>query len=98
MKQRAFFYETQTPPASDGSGYRCDGSMFLTASFAAELLAARLRACKYDLSLLSQDGLAEVESLARAARIELPRRGREIGSTHDAHLFGNEATRAEPRP
>ena len=42
--------------------------MFLTANFATDLLAARLRACGYDLSRLSQDQFAEVNRLARSAR------------------------------
>ena len=42
--------------------------MFLTAHFATDLLAARLRAVGYDLSSLSASARAEVDSLARAAR------------------------------
>ena len=40
-----------------------------------EILLSRLRACGYDLSKLGAGQRAEVERLARAAGIELPRAG-----------------------
>ncbi len=65
------------------------------------LLAEELRVAGYDLSKMSDVQLAEVNRLARAARVELPRPGAVWGSHRDAERYGHEATSVDsrrPRP
>ena len=71
--------------------------MFLSASFAAELLAARHRECGYDLSRLSTAERTEVDSLARVARIELPWPGARWQSIAGSNVLAGPVTNADQR-
>ena len=62
-----------------------------------ELLADRLRAVDFDLSRLSDAELAEVNRLARAARVELPHPGVIWASHRDAERYGHVISHVDAR-